>query len=198
MQEKKGRLVVISAPSGSGKTTIVKRLLEQSKNLIRSISYTTRPPRSGEVNGRDYFFISEEEFESKKRERFFLESAKVLAHSYGTSKAWVEDQVSRGRDVVLAIDVQGARQLRGLVGHGLRMISIFIVPPSIEVLRERLRRRKTETEAEIAKRLEIAKQEMAERNLYDFQVLNERLEQAVSEIKEIVECQIHRIQSKNC
>ena len=179
---------MISAPSGCGKTTIVERLLKQNKNLTRSISYTTRPPRPGEVNGRDYFFVSEEEFSSKARNNFFLESAKVFGYSYGTSLEFVMDHVVKGKDVVLAIDVQGMKQLRAKANQEIPATSIFIMPPSVEELKARLEKRKTETKQEIAERLKIAEREMAERSLYDFVVVNQKVDQAVKEIEGIVKC----------
>ena len=188
MPKKQGKLIVISAPSGCGKTTIVQRLLERNKNLIRSISYTTRPPRASEVNGHDYFFVSSEEFAAKERKNFFLESAKVFGYAYGTSKEFVIDHISKGKDVVLAIDVQGMKQLRQKANSEIPLASIFIMPPSLEELKTRLEKRKTETKQEIAERLKVAEQEMAERSLYDFVVVNQKLDQAVNEIEGIVKC----------
>lgn len=177
---------MISAPSGCGKTTIVKRLLERNQNLARSISYTTRPPRSGEVDGRDYFFISAKEFSSKERNGFFLESATFFDQSYGTSKEFVMDRLSHGLYVVLAIDVQGMKQLRAKVGPEIPTTSIFIMPPSVHALKARLEKRKTETAAEIEERLKIAKKEMAAKSLYDFVVVNQKVDQAVKTIEGIV------------
>lgn len=182
----KGKLIIISAPSGCGKTTIVERLLERNKDWKRSISYTTRPPRSGEANGHDYFFISEDEFKSKERSGFFLESAKVFGHFYGTSKEFVMNEVSQGNYIVLAIDVQGMKQLRNKLARAIPAVSIFIMPPSLESLKARLEKRKTESGKEIEKRLEIAKREMTERSLYDHMVENRQIDQAVKEIEEIV------------
>ena len=186
MAAKLGKLVVISAPSGCGKTTLVERLLERNKRLVRSISYTTRPPRPGEVNGHDYFFVSEKDFSAKKRKRFFLESARVFNRSYGTSREFVLEHLSRGVSVVLAIDVQGMKQLRARAGGEIQMTSIFIMPPSLSALKRRLEKRKTETKREIDERLKIAEKEMAERPLYDFVVVNRKINQAVKEIEGIV------------
>ncbi len=188
MPQKQGKLIVISAPSGCGKTTIVERLLERNKSLVRSISYTTRPPRSGEVNSRDYFFISKEEFVAKERSNFFLESATVFGYFYGTSREFVADCVSQGKSIVLAIDVQGMKQLCQRANQEIPKASIFIIPPSLEELKVRLEKRKTETKQEIAERLKVAEQEMAERSLYDFVVVNQKLDQAVNEIEGIVKC----------
>ena len=188
MAQKRGKLIVISAPSGCGKTTIVERLLERNKNLARSISYTTRSARTGEANSRDYFFVSEEDFEAKKQKNFFLESAKVFGASYGTSKAFVMDHLAQGKDMVLAIDVQGMKQLRAKANREIPMVSIFIMPPSLAELKARLEKRKTETKQEIHERLKIAEQEMNERSLYDFVVVNQTVDQAVKEIEGIVKC----------
>ena len=182
----KGKLIVISAPSGCGKTTIVGRLLERNKHLKRSISYTTRPPRPGEVKGRDYFFVSKEDFISKEKAGFFLESAQVFGHLYGTSRAFVKDSISHGTDVVLAIDVQGMKQLKEKKTKDVPMISVFIMPPSVEDLKNRLEKRKTEEKSEIEERLRIAKLEMKEKDLYNFVVVNRTVDQAVKEIEEII------------
>ena len=186
MTKRKGKFIVISAPSGCGKTTIVKRLLERNQNLTRSISYTTRAPREGEANGRDYFFISNDEFSSRERNGFFVESANVFDQFYGTSKEAVLGELSKGRDVILAIDVQGMKQLCAKVKNEIPMILIFIMPPSLTALRTRLRERKTETEKEIEQRLKIALDEMAERSRYDFVVVNRKVDQTVKEIEAIV------------
>ena len=188
MAQKRGRLIVISAPSGCGKTTIVARLLERNKHLARSISYTTRPARAGEINGRDYFFISQNEFEAKKRENFFLESAEVFGCSYGTSKEFVMNHLAQGKDMILAIDVQGMKQLRNQLNQEIQKVSIFIMPPSLAELKVRLEKRRTETKQEVDNRLKIAEQEMAERSLYDFVVVNQAVDQAVKEIEELVKC----------
>ena len=182
----RGKLIVISAPSGCGKTTIVKRLLRRNKNLKRSISYTTRPRRPGEVNKRDYFFISRKEFLARKRKGFFLESAKVFDHFYGTSKQFVKNYLSRGSHMVLAIDVQGMEQLCAKAGKEVPMTSIFIMPPSLKALRSRLEKRKTETAGEIKQRLRIAKSEMRARSLYDFVVINRKVNQVVKKIEGII------------
>ncbi len=183
---KKGKLIIISAPSGCGKTTIVGCLLQRNKNLIRSISYTTRPPRAGEVNGKDYFFISHDEFLEKKEKDFFLESAEVFGQYYGTSKDFVTDHINQGSNIVLAIDVQGMKQLKKKAGLNLPMKSIFIMPPSEDVLRKRLEHRNTETETEISKRLDVAREEMKAKSLYDFVVVNNEVEQAVKSIEEVI------------
>ena len=183
---KTGRLIVISAPSGAGKTTIVERLLRRNKNLKRSISYTTRPPRLNEINKRDYFFVSRKTFLSKKKKDFFLESAEVFGRFYGTSKKFVLEKVKRGLDLILAIDVQGMKQLKKKRTKEIPLTSIFIMPPSLGVLKKRLDKRKTETKSQIRKRLNMAKREMREHSHYDFIVTNRKIVQAVKKIEEIL------------
>lgn len=187
MAVKRGKLIVVSAPSGCGKTTIVERLLKRNKSLARSISYTTRAPRGGEENGRDYFFVTKDEFSSLKRRGFFLESAEVFGQSYGTSKQYVLDQIAQGVGVVLTIDVQGMKQLRRQVDREISLATIFIMPPSLRVLKARLAKRKTETKRQIADRLKIAQKEMAARSLYDYVVVNRNIDEAVKEIEAIVQ-----------
>src|SRR3989338_1425979 len=189
MGKEPGWLIVISAPSGCGKTTIVERLLDRNKDWKRSISYTTRSPRAGEVHGRDYFFISQQEFESKKKARFFLESAEVFGHSYGTSKQFVLDEVVRGSCVILAIDVQGMKQLVAEKRRDIPIVSVFIMPPSLEELRTRLEKRRTETKTAGRGRLRVAEQEIAARGLYDIQVVNQKIDQAVDEIERKIKWQ---------
>lgn len=194
MGKKLGRLLVISAPSGCGKTTIVERLLARNKDWKRSISYTTRPPRPGEIHGHDYFFMSREEFEAKKRDHFFLEFAEVFGHLYGTSKQFVLDEVARGSCVILAIDVQGMKQLIAQSAYHFPIASVFIMPPSLEELRARLEKRKTETKAAVRERLRIAAKEIDAGDLYDIQVVNRHVDQAVEEIERKITWQC---QSKN-
>ena len=184
MGEKHGKLIVISAPSGAGKTTIVERLLARNDDWKRSISYTTRLPRKNEENGRDYFFVTAEEFEEKRRSGFFLESANVFDFSYGTSREYVLKRISSGLNVVLAIDVQGMKQLLAKKDEQLPMVSFFIMPPSFEELKQRLKNRKTETQAEMKNRLKIAEEEIAQKGLYDYEIVNQDIDQAVKEIEE--------------
>ena len=183
---KKAKLIVISAPSGAGKTTLVEKLLERNKNLTRSISYTTRSPRGNEVNRRDYFFISPDEFLKKKQDNFFLESAKVFGQHYGTSRDFVLSHIKEGKPVVLAIDVQGMQQLKKQATKELPMISIFIMPPSAGELKTRLENRNTESTDEIAKRLNVAKEEIKAKALYDFVIVNHEVEEAAKAIEELI------------
>jgi guanylate kinase len=184
--EKRGKLVIISAPSGAGKTTIIKRLLERNEGLTRSISYTTRKPRQGEENGRDYFFVSQGEFDSKKDENFFLESATVFDCSYGTSRDFVKEQIDKGCDVILAIDVQGMKQVKRAAAKEINIVSIFVLPPSGEELQKRLEDRQTESRTEIDKRMQVATKEISESSLYDYQVVNDEIDQAVQKIEEMI------------
>lgn len=180
---KKGLLVVISAPSGGGKGTILKELFATDKNLRLSVSATTRQPRPGEEHGKHYYFISREEFEAMIREGKMLEHARYVDNYYGTPRGPVEEWTGKGLDVVLEIEVQGGAQVKRLMPE---CVSIFIMPPSLEVLAERLRGRGTEDEATVLKRLETARQEIPHAAEYDYIVTNDRLEDAVEDIRAIL------------
>jgi guanylate kinase len=176
----KGPLIILSGPSGSGKSTVIARLLElRDLPLHLSVSATTRQPRDGEVNGRDYFFISQDEFEERLRQDAFLEHAFVHGKYYGTLRAQVEPYREQGFGVILDIDVQGAAQVRRVCPD---LVSIFLQPPSLEVLEQRLRRRRTETEAALQLRLGNARRELEQAGEYQFQVVNDDLERAVQEV----------------
>lgn len=181
---KKGKLVVISGPSGSGKTTICEHLLKLLPNLEYSISFTTRSPRKGEKDGKDYFFISKEEFQKRIKESLFLEYAQVFDNYYGTSKNWVLEKLNQGRDILLSIDVQGAAKIKKNFSD---TALIFLMPPSLKVLEERLRKRATDDEKEMMKRLSMAKEEMAEVAKYDYVVINDKVDDAVKEVKDIIQ-----------
>lgn len=187
MWNKKGKLFVISAPSGSGKTTLCQKLLKRlsgKRNLVRSISVTTRKKRRGERAGRDYFFISPKEFLRRKKANQLLEWAKVLDNFYGTPRTFVEKHINRGDDVLLSIDVQGARKIKRKVRGA---VLIFILPPSLGELEARLRRRSTELRREITRRLKLAKREMGFIKEYDYAVLNDKIESALKRLKEIID-----------
>ena len=177
-------LIVLSAPSGSGKTTIVDRIITSLVGIQRSVSYTTREPREGEKNGEDYVFVSKEEFERMKENDEFLEWEENFTNYYGTGRKQVEDMLADGLDVILSIDVKGARTAKKEFPES---ISVFIMPPSIEELENRLRRRKTEVESQVALRLRESKQEVAASDEYDFLVVNNKLDQAVEEVKQLIE-----------
>lgn len=187
---KTGRLFVLSAPSGSGKTTVLARLLKRKRTVQRSISATTRSPRTGEKNGREYFFLTQAQFEKGIRRGDFLEQARVLGNWYGTPRAPIERALRAGQDVMLTIDVQGARQIRS---GRLPVTTIFLLPPSLNVLRQRLQRRGTESAAQIRARLRLARRELREVKHYDYAVVNDHLKEAVSAVAAIVRAQRHRL-----
>ncbi len=179
----KGLLVVISAPSGGGKGTILKELFAQNENLRLSVSATTRAPRPGEEHGKQYYFLSREEFEALIAQGRMLEHAEYVGNYYGTPRDPVEEWLSQGRDVVLEIEVQGGAQVKKLMPE---CVSIFILPPSMKVLGERLRGRGTETGETVQKRLATARREIPQAREYDYLVFNDRLEDAVEEILAIL------------
>jgi len=181
---KRGNLFVISAPSGAGKSTILKKLLAKVPNLTFSVSHTTRAPRPGESNGREYHFVDRPTFTGMCAEQAFLEWAEVHGNLYGTSRAAIEAQQAQGLDVFLDIDVQGARQLRE--GGHPGAIFLFIAPPSWEELEKRLRGRGTDPEDTIQLRLNNARREMADADRYDYLVINDRLEEAVDILRAVV------------
>lgn len=178
-----GNVFVISAPSGGGKTTLAGQILNAMPDVERSVSMTTRPPREGERDGRDYFFVSEAAFEAVRRKKGFLEHATVFNRSYGTPRAFVQSQRKQGKDVLLLIDVQGARQVKENLKDA---IQVFVMPPSIEELRRRLEKRAADAPEEIQRRLAIAKREMREASQYDYVVLNLDLAKAVDELRAII------------
>ena len=177
------RLFVIAAPSGAGKTTLVNELVRRNPELVFSISYTTRERRTNEQHGRDYFFVTPDEFEQLKGQGELLESALVFGNYYGTSRSQVEEHLAAGRNVILEIDWQGARQVRAARPD---CVSIFILPPSREALSTRLRGRRTDSDAVIERRLADALGDMSHWNEFDYCVVNDRLERAVAELEAIV------------
>jgi len=179
--------VILSAPSGGGKTTIAKMLLERRSDLGYSVSCTTRAPRPGEVPGRDYLFISRSEFLDKREQGAFAESAEVHGNLYGTLRAEVDRVLAGGRHVVMDIDVQGAVQFMRAFPQS---VTIFILPPSGEVLLDRLRSRMTESPAQLAARLQSALQELQQVGEYEYVVVNDELERAVSSVESIVDAEV--------
>ena len=183
MSNKRGLLFVISAPSGTGKTTLVERLVQILPNLRESKSYTSRPARPGERDGVDYHFIGRQEFEAMVAANAFLEWADVFGNLYGTSAADVDHMVDDGQDVVLVIDVQGARQVRQrIVDH----TAVFVMPPSYQVLERRLRGRSADAEPAMRQRLETARAEVSSFREYDYVVVNDDLESTVVRLQEII------------
>jgi len=180
----RGRVFVISGPSGGGKTTVVQRLRRAMPRLVRSVSVTTRAPRRGERHGRDYRFVSLATFQRLRRSGGLLEWALVHGAYYGTPARQVMQALAQGRDVVLSIDVQGARQIRRALGR--RAVLIFLLPPSIDRLRRRLLRRRTETPVAIRRRLAAAKRELACAAWYNHTVVNDRLAETMRALSEIV------------
>jgi guanylate kinase len=179
--------VILSAPSGGGKTTIARMLLARRADLGYSVSCTTRAPRPTEMPGRDYYFISRAEFLDKREQGAFAESAEVHGNLYGTLRSEVERVMAEGRHVVMDIDVQGAVQFMRAFPQS---VTIFILPPSGEVLLERLRSRKTESPAQLAARLQSALQELQQVGEYEYVVVNDELERAISSVESIVDAEV--------
>ena len=177
---------IISAPSGSGKSTLVHRLLASDPSLIFSISFTTRPPRGQEQTGVDYNFISHDEFEARILRGEFLEHARVFDNYYGTHRSALDEAVRAGKDLVLDIDVQGARQLKVRLPEA---VSIFVLPPSREILEQRLRARSQDTEAVIQRRLKGAAEEVRNYIQYDYVLINREIEGSVERLESIVQAE---------
>ena len=174
---------IISAPSGSGKSTLVHRILQSIPNLAFSISYTTRAPRPTETNGVDYVFVSRDEFEARLGRAEFLEYAEVFGNYYGTNRESFERAIQEGRDLVLDIDVQGARQLKVAIPEA---ISVFVLPPSRDVLEQRLRARSQDSEEVIQRRLRGAAAEVRNYTQYDYVLINREIEEAAARLASIV------------
>ncbi len=178
-----GVLFIVSAPSGTGKTTLVERLVKVTARLTMSRSYTSRPPRGDEVNAVDYNFVSRSRFEEMVQAGEFLEWADVFGNLYGTSASDTGQSLETGHDVVLVIDVQGARKVRA---HGVPHVGIFVLPPSYEVLEQRLRGRSKDNEAAIERRLQVAREEVSAFEEYDYVVINDAIDLCVERMKGIV------------
>lgn len=185
----KGILVVISAPSGCGKDTVLNELSKRGVGISRSVSMTTRAKREGEVDGVDYFFTSVEDFKTKITEGYFIEYVNFGANFYGTPKSAVDKMLKNGECVVLKIEVEGAGNIRKLYPDA---VSIFIAPPSFEELKTRLKNRGTETEAEYTKRVEIAKEELKRAGEYDYIVINDEISKCSDDISDILNAEAHR------
>ncbi|MCX7626883.1 MAG: guanylate kinase [Methylophilaceae bacterium] len=178
-----GNLFIITAPSGAGKTSLVSALLESDPHLKLSISYTTRPPRPGEIDGVDYHFVDEARFLQMQEAGDFLESAQVHGARYGTSQRWVEDHIKEGEDILLEIDWQGATQVRGIFPQA---IGIFILPPSLEELERRLRKRGQDAPEIIARRLANAREEIGHVGEFDYVIINDQFDEALKDLQSII------------
>ncbi len=178
-----GKLYIISAPSGAGKTSLVKQLIADVEKLVVSVSHTTRPMRDGEEHGGDYFFVSVEEFKGMLTQQAFLEHARVFDNFYGTARKTVENALSGGLDVILEIDWQGAQQIRKMIPESQ---SVFILPPSIKVLQQRLKGRGQDSDEIIARRMRDAVAEMSHYAEFDYIVVNDDFQQALGELKSII------------
>lgn len=189
---KEGLAFIVSAPAGTGKTTLVEKLMNEFSSILASISYTTREPREGEIPGIHYHFITENEFETKIAAGDFLEYVKLYGTYYGTSSRWVKEQQKKGKHVVLVIDTQGALKLKGKFPAAL----IFIRPPSLDVLRKRLIRRQTETPGMIDQRVEWAQMELDAAQQYDYQIINDDLEIAYQILRCIIIAECHRTKNQ--
>jgi guanylate kinase len=193
-------LLVVSAPSGAGKTTLCERLLGEFDSILYSVSCTTRPPREGEVDGREYFFLNEAEFHERIARGEFLEYANVHGAMYGTLQRYITDGFAQGKDVLMDIDVQGAAQIRsaifsGAQPHPLRRayVDVFIAPPSIDVLKKRLHLRGKDDHAVIERRVKEAENELAHWGAYQYLVVNDRIDAAYDALRSIVVAERHRI-----
>ena len=187
---KKGFLLVISGPSGVGKGTVLHDLMNTQKNLVYSVSVTTRKQRPGEIEGVSYFFKSHEEFEKMIEEDKFLEYAKVHDNYYGTPKDFVEEKINEGKIVILEIDVQGALNVKKNIDNG---VYIFLAPPSLSELKNRIVNRGTETESDINLRMHNARKELSYIKAYDYLVVNDHLNSAINLVNEIINAEKHKV-----
>ena len=183
MKRKKGLLFVVSAPSGAGKTSLCRAITGSLEDLTHSISYATRKPRPGEIDGRDYYFVSQERFRDVIQAGDFAEWAEVHSNLYGTSRRVLDDLISKGLDVILDIDTQGAKQIKAKYDTA---VFIFIMPPSLDILEERLRNRKSDHEDEIRKRMQRSREEIRDYAMYDYIIVNRDFDRALTELRSIV------------
>jgi len=190
----KGLLIVFSGPSGAGKDTILRKLLEKNPNIRLSVSATTRQPRQGEVQGSDYFFVDKNEFARMVQQNEMIESAEYCGNFYGTPCKPIDGWLANGDDVILEIEVQGGSQIKNKCPDS---VSVFILPPSFAVLEQRLKDRKTESEEAVQKRLETARKEILEAVHYDYAVINDTVDHAVDEIIHIICAEKHKVKRDN-
>jgi guanylate kinase len=183
VKRKQGLLFVVSAPSGAGKTSLCRAVTDSIENLTHSVSYTTRKPRPGEIDGRDYFFVSQERFQEMLHAGDFAEWAEVHSNLYGTSRRVLDDMVSKGLDIILDIDTQGAKQIKTKFDSA---VFVFILPPALDILEERLKNRKSDHEDEIRKRMYRAREEIRDYRMYDYIIINRDFDRALTELRSIV------------
>jgi guanylate kinase len=188
--DRSGVLFILSAPSGAGKTTLARRILASVPDMVLSLSYTTRPPRAGEVDGKDYRFVSEAEFRAVERNGGFVEWALVHGDLYGTPEQPLSEKIREGRDMLLDIDVQGTRQIKQRYPDS---VAIFLLPPSQRALEDRLRLRGTDMTDRIHERLQNAQAEIRQLQLYDFVVINEEIHLALEKVLAIICAERHRV-----
>jgi guanylate kinase len=193
-----GFLVVLSGPSGVGKNTVLNAVLSQMPDLKYSVSVTTRPPRPGEVHGRDYFFVTDEEFDRLVQDDRLLEWAEFVGHRYGTPREYIEQCLRSGYTVIMDIDIQGARQIRQKMPEA---VLVFLWPPSLEELSRRIRERGTDSEAAVSRRLAWARQELEAVRDYDYVIVNDDVEKAAAQLRSIVvaeRCRVSRWNYRAC
>jgi guanylate kinase len=188
-----GNLIVVTGPSGVGKGTVVSKVLQQVDRLVKSVSVTTRDMRKGEAEGVDYFFRSAEQFSEMIDAGLFMEWAEFAGNLYGTPRAWVTEQLEKSRDVILEIEVQGAKQIKDSFPQA---VLIFLSPPSLEELKSRLRNRATETPMKLTLRLAKARQEMREKTLFQYEIVNDNIDEAVNNLTHIVYAERCRIRKR--
>ena len=190
MSKRRGKIFVLSSPSGGGKTTVCAYLKRERFNVKYSVSATTRSPRSNEKNGRDYIFISRDKFRHLKAKNKFLEWTDNFGDLYGTPRDFVEEAISKGRDVILAIDVKGAMRIKKTRKDA---VSIFLLPPSFELLKKRLKGRRTEDGRTMARRLKVAKRELGYSKRYDYAIVNNNINKAVEALRSIIIAERNRV-----
>ncbi len=179
---KKGLALIITAPSGAGKTTLIEKLLKEFPNIIFSVSYTTRKPRPGEIHGKDYFFVEKKKFEKLIQDNFFAEWEEVHGNYYGTPISFINDTLETGKDVIFDIDTQGAKQLKNNINNS---VAVFIIPPSRKSLEDRIKKRGKDSQQSIMLRLARAKKEIETAYEFDFLILNDKLDVAYEQLKSI-------------
>ena len=182
--QRKGLMLILSSPSGAGKTSICKKILEKEKNLVMSISYTTRPKRKSEEEGKDYIFVKKKKFDELQSKNFFVESALVFDHFYGTPKNFIEKNIKRGRDILFDIDWQGAQKLVDYSKNDV--VSIFVLPPSNKILLERLKKRNEDSDKIVEKRMSKAKSEISHWIEYDYVIINKDIKKSAEEVLTIL------------